>query len=194
MTKFILVISFFLLTACATKPRIEYDETVRFSQYQSFQWLIPVPDDEVTDPILDSQLLDKRVQNIVVDILQAQGYAFLGTVQEPVGQPGNAEALETTADLLVTYHVTSKTTLQRSPFSLGIGYNRYYRYWGNRLWYEPRFDTVEEAILIIDIIDAQTDTLIWRGWEQGLRTQKNAQAPALRHDISQILSRFPPGA
>ena len=174
---FNLLATLLFLGGCATGVRTEFDEQADFDRYRTFSWLAPEVRG-VDDPILDSQLLNKRVKRAVVAALQQRDY----------------EAVDNNPDCLVTYHTASKEKLRSSAYRVGIGYGPHYGYWGQHVLFDgPDIRSYEEGVLIVDIIDAQSDTLIWRGWDSSLLTQRNFAEQAIRESVEKILAKFPPG-
>lgn len=167
-----------LLYACASPVKTEYDPQVDFSQYETFSWVTPdIP--VVKDPIIDSQLLARRLETAVINALKHRGY--IQTTEAP--------------DMQVTYHIAHKSVLRSSPFSLGLGYGHFNGPWGHSVFLDTdEIESYEKGILIIDILDARTNKLIWRGWDSQVLNQENFSQPALRNSVEKILERFPPGA
>lgn len=166
-----------LLGGCGPNIQTETDPNADLTGYQTFSWVAPEQQD-VRDPILDSELLEKKVRRAVESTLAARGF-----------EPRDGEA-----DFYVTYHTASKEKLRSSGFDIGIGYSRFDPRWGySAVFGPPHVESYEEAILIIDVIDADTDTLVWRGWETGRLSRDRFSEPAVQHAVDDILSRFPLG-
>lgn len=53
----------------------------------------------------------------------------------------------------------------------------------------PRFR--DEATLILDIIDRESETLVWRGWQNRRLAGKKLDNKAVRKTVEEILSEFP---
>ncbi len=162
-------------TSCATGPRIEYDQQADFSRYKTFNWLEPAQQ-EVEDPILDSQLLAKRVASSTKGVMAVLGYTM--TSDAP--------------DMLVTYHTASKEKLRSPRFGVGVGYSRYYHHWRSSVIFGNSVESYEQGILIIDVVDASTNNLVWRGWETSLLSQRNFSEEAVNKAVNKILLEFPP--
>lgn len=161
------------LTACAPPVRTEHDETADFSQYQRFAWQAP-EEGEVDDPELDSGMVDRRAERVISAALAASEYR-----QSEAG----------TADFLVTYHlVTRESSGGGSRFSIGMG--------GGNVGTGVSFGSgsSRELNLVIDILDAESGELVWRGWRNigGADTLRDDEA--LRKQVDRILAAFPPEA
>jgi len=176
-----------LVSGCASTPRtVEYDPSVDFSQYRTFAWAPPEARD-VRDPILDSQLLDRRMGEAVRQVLEAKGLS-------------KVEADE--ADLLITYHTSSRERLTsphvRVRLSYGYGYPYYpmwYRHpYHSAPYYHSEQRSFQEGTLIIDVVDRSRNELVWRGWRAGEVRQTRFRDEQLRQQVERIFSAFPPAS
>lgn len=181
---FVLLAVVLVTTACTPWVKTEFNPSANFSQLQTFAWVAP-KHGKVGDPILDSQLLDERVHDAVNRTLTARGF-----------EPGAADS----ADFLVTYHTTKSTEVRSSPFAAGVGVGRYWRdpfltpypFYGSVV-IASDVQSYDEGTLIIDLIDARTHKLIWRGWRTHALVQKYFDAAAVQATVKEILDHFPPG-
>lgn len=172
------------LSACAAWVKTEYDPAANFAQLHSFAWRAPAHG-KVDDPILDSELLDRRVREAVTKTLTARGFA-----------PGPPES----ADFIVTYHTTKSMEVRSSPFATAIGVGRYwndpflqpYPFYGSVV-VSNDVQSYDQGTLILDLIDAKTDRLIWRGWRTHALQQKFFDATGVQQMVEEILAKFPPG-
>lgn len=132
------------LTGCSSVSlNHDWDRDADFSSYQSYDWL-----SDPTAAIGDARsaeerntLLDKRIRNAVDAELQKNGF-FLNK-ENP--------------DILVVYHVGIADRVNVTDW----GYRYGSHYWG----YGGRDITVhnyQEGTLIIDLIDARKDQLVYR--------------------------------
>ncbi|MDQ2070869.1 DUF4136 domain-containing protein [Natronospira bacteriovora] len=169
------------LTGCAT-TRAEYDREADFSRYQTFAWSEPERR-EVRDPVLDSELLDRRVERAVRDALREKGFREVAVDE---------------ADFIVTYHITSRERVYTSPnvrvhLSYGRGY-RYYPHWHDPFYgpypYEHR--SYREGTLIIDIVDREREELVWRSWRASEARQDQFSESQVNRRVERILREFPP--
>lgn len=186
MQKILLILSFGLvvaLAACAPRVYVEQDNTASFSGLRTFAWVSP-PIGPVNNPILDSQILEGRVQRAVVADLSARGFTQVAANQSP--------------DFTVTYHTVSKQKLESSGASFAIGFGSYYPYGFSNV-FVPVGNNVQsrdQGTLMLDIIDGRSKRLIWRGWTKDWISQDNYSEQAVAQDVHKILSKFPamPGA
>lgn len=161
------------LVGCAAPVKTEHDETTAFDRYQTFAWQAP-DRESMDDPELDSEMLDRRMADVLTDALTAAGY----------GQAG-----ESGADFRVTYHLVERESRDSGGgFSLGVGGSS-----GN-VGTGISFGSGgggRELNLILDIIDADSGDLVWRGWSATRRSVLN-DGDALRDLVDRILEAFPP--
>lgn len=168
-----MAVVFLALSACAVKPYTEYDRGADFGQYHSFAWRMP-DFGTVDHPILDNPLLGKRVHEDVVSVLEGRGYR----------QDENAP------DFYVTFHTAFRTREQDTYLGFRAGH-----YWPYSravfVQMEPHRE-YDEGTLIIDIVDAKTNELVWRGWRNVFLSQQNFDEPRLYETVAYILDAFPP--
>jgi hypothetical protein len=168
------------------KVRTDFDPEVDFGRYATYAWLEePVraeaptsPADELVDPFARNSLLDKRVRRAVDRELEARGY-------RPAGQDMPA--------FRVQYHVIleSRTKIRSYPGAYYGGYrgHGYYgAYGGGTYSYDYK-----EGTLIVDVIDARSDRLAWRGWAIGTSRDGYYDEQAVSEAVSAIMAEFPPG-
>lgn len=168
------------VTGCATTPHHEYDEQVEFSSLRTFQWLEPQYGDKdvsVSHPVLDSPLLGQRVRRATVAALEEKGY----------------RQVEENPDFYVTYH-TAEGEEQRRASYVQLGYGRFSPHFGSSILLDVTPRSFREGTLIIDIVAAGEDELIWRGWRDAYLTQSNFEEERVNKAVRFILSAFPPGA
>lgn len=170
----------FLAMSCAPSVSVkyDYDKETDFASLKTFDWL-PVPTTAVGSvkaAVERNSLLDKRVKTAVNEQLVAKG------LTQNAGNP----------DVLVTYHVGVDDKINVTDW--GYGYAGYGRYYGMG---PSTVDVYQykEGTLLIDIIDAKSKQLIWRGAGTGT---VDPEAPAekreqrLNNAIARIMANFPP--
>jgi hypothetical protein len=142
----VLIGAVLLAVGCSSiSVRHDFDTQADFTAYQTYAWL-----QQPTTAVGDAEaaqrtntLLDKRIKRAVDAELAAKG--MKPSAENP--------------DLLVIYH----TGLDRKVDVQDWGYS-YPRYpYGG--WYGGQVDVYEydEGTLIVDLIDAESDQLVWRG-------------------------------
>ncbi|HUR34419.1 MAG TPA: DUF4136 domain-containing protein [Vicinamibacterales bacterium] len=163
-------------TATGCAPAISagfhVDRNQDFAQYHSFEWG-PADALPTGDARLDRNPFFKdHVQGAIERQLAVKGY-------ELVSGP---------ADLLVQYHANISQRIDVNATDRVHGYCP-----------AEGCQTVmvyEAGTLVVDIIDARTGTLVWRGWAQNpvdnmLRDQ-GAMARTIELAVKQMLQRLPP--
>lgn len=186
--RFVFLVGVVALAGCATTPWMQYSHQTEFATYQQFYWKPVKHKATLKNPILDSDILTQHVKSAVVETLIKHGYERVSSAEK--------------ADFVITYHTMTKkyvTRGRRFHFRVGIGYPFYFeRLWSpfvSATYYPPwALDarTHREAYLIIDIIDADTGRLVWRGWAGARLQPANFSKRAVARTVQHILTRFPP--
>lgn len=140
------------------------------TRYHTYQWG-PADALPTGDPRLDGNPLFKdRVQGAVEKQLAARGIALT----------------DAAPDLLIHYHANISTRLAVDRIDRGYGYtgdtNGLVEY--------------EAGTLVIDIIDARTSRLIWRGWAQNsvhdLLDDPDRMARTIDEAVTRMMRQLPP--
>lgn len=165
-----------LMAGCATQVNYQYN-SAPYAGWRYFSWRAPAHQ-RLRNPLVDSGILTTRMRKAVVAVLSRRGYS---EVSIPVS-----------ADFIVTYH----TTLQERqvPADAGVGF--VYGGWralplGTVLVARPNRE-IRRADLIIDMIDAKTGKLVWRGWVSRSFSPGDYSRKAVAAAVARILSKFPP--
>ena len=191
-----------LLSGCASLAiQRDYDDSASFVIYKTFSWIPAKNTQDVPGPYRDDGLLDKRIKQAVARSLVEQGYT---------------EQSNSTPDFYVVYRVGLKEKTRNSYFgsgyygygSYGFGYGGYgfpyryhrsffgyggfgygYPYYGGGL---GRYETYTQGTLVIDILDAKTDELVWRGSAVNRMSDPAYDAKEINKVVEKILEEFPP--
>lgn len=166
-------------TACAGPfVRSDFDSAAEFGGFRSFAWLDPVSSD-VENPLLDSPLLTRKVERAVIATLAERGYEPADTAE---------------ADFLVTYHTSVRERVRDSGVNVGFTFGSGYRRGLRTIVVGDQFgaDSYQEGTLMIDIIDAETDELVWRGWSTANVHPDRYTDEAVTEAVQAILAKFPP--
>ena len=176
-----------LLLACATlEVNTDFDAHADFARYQRFAWLDPplrVSSAEVpaNEALVQNSLLDKRVRAAVDGGLLARGLEQSDREQ---------------AQLLVRYLVGIDEYLKQTGTFVGAG--AVYPYGGSGYvspsFYDGYWTTrvIRDGTLIVDLIDATTQQIVWRGWTGGRNPEGYFSEAQVRESVSRILALFPP--
>lgn len=167
------------LVGCAPRVLVEHDNTTQFSNLHTFAWVSP-PQGQVRNPILDSQILEERVQRAAVADLSGRGYTRTTPDQNP--------------DFIITYHTVGKEKLQSTGSSFSFGFiDAFPAGFGSVI--VPVGNDVqsrEQGTLMLDIIDGHSKRLVWRGWTSDWVSQDNYSQQAITEAVKEILAKFPP--
>jgi hypothetical protein len=152
----------------------DYDTNVDWAQQKTWAWLGSQGGVASASPDLDSGLLDQRIRSSVEWEMEQRGLT-------PSDDP----------DVFVIYHIGSEEKLQVTDW--GYRYSDYYWGYGGR-----QIDVYQytEGMLVIDIVDAGTKNLVWRGIGQKVidRTQRSPEEVQERIDgiVNKIMASYPP--
>ena len=168
------------LVGCSTtKLRTDYDQRFSFRDLRTYQWL----DKRVRtarNPAVNSPLVQERIQRAVdIELLR------LGFEKASSREP----------DFLITYHVIADDKYELSIYD-DYSYYGYFGHHGRPHYGSTIYaDKYLEGTLILDIIDAETKKLIWRGWATKALDDnpkpENVQM-YVNKAVRKILKEFPP--
>lgn len=185
------LICLFLFTACSSVPmadmEIAYPLTTDFNSFRSFSWYkaeVPTPRMGGSGPEYNV-LLDQYVRESVADEMRKSGLQL--DTEDP--------------DLLVAYDIavdTTKAPSSANKFPEGFGYG--YSYWyGYRFRYDTSalfdykpIDTLPPGTLVIDIINPDTNELLWRCYADAYINPSTQDEDYVKLVVADILSEFPP--
>lgn len=151
----LLILLAFLLIGCAPSVHVfsDYDRSANIEAYRTFGWL---PDELIearNNPLYYNELNDKRIKNSVAEQLEARGYQY--SKENP--------------ELTIHYHIIieDKTVMRTDPYGYYYG-----PYWARS---EVTVFEFREGSLIIDLMDAATNNLVWRGWMNPFMRNENPE-------------------
>jgi len=155
----------------------DWDRDANFSSYSTYAWL-NVPTNTVGGSVKTARtkntLLDKRIKSAVDREMKAKGLTV--DTESP--------------DLLAAYHVGVEDKVNVTDW----GYRYSYDYWG---WGGRNIDVYQytEGTLIVDLIDAQTKELVWRGAATATLDENPSPEKAdarIQQAVEGILANYPP--
>ncbi len=170
------------LCACASGWTVhtDHDPAADFSTYERFSWL-PRPVEMTGEPRVDNPLLHTRVRFAVEQELASKGYKKI---------------LEGTPDFYIGYHLSLTTKLDARTTDAHYGYGPGGP-WGRMGTPETRYFEYEEGTLILDVVDARLEKLVWRGSGQQRigepSTTPEESERRVREAVAEVLKYFPPG-
>jgi hypothetical protein len=177
-----------MLNGCATlKVHVDYDPSANFTGFKTYDW---ISDSQVTseDPRFDDNpLIETMIRRAVKAQLDTQGY-----VQESSDTP----------DFLVGYYATLDEWIDIERvdrfhgYSVGREWPGYgYEYYTWTAAPEIRERKYREGTLIVDIVNSETRSLMWRGVAQDemhFSQQLEAKEEKLNDAVRRMLKQFPP--
>lgn len=165
------------LGACAAvRVSTDYDPATGFQSLRSWAWAarqaVETEERRIPDP-----LRDRRIEEAIADLLAEKGFSLVD---------------RDAADFLVTFHVAVEKGFEYSEVPVTIGY---WGYWGGFYGTRAYVNTYQERSLLIDVLDRDGETLLWRG--VGVERLRDYASPAereknIRAVVTAILERFPP--
>lgn len=161
-----------VLAGCSpTYVEYDYDTDADFSAYRTFAWVSQESMSErAPQAIQMSSLMDSRIKRAVKDGMEAKG------LEEASENP----------DLLLAYYVgvDNVTEIRRTGYGYGFEDN-------------VRTDHFQEGTFILDMIDAKTNQLVWRGIAEGVleeRPTPDKVEKNVRDTVKKLLKKYPPAA
>lgn len=165
-------VSALALTACATTNiRSFVERGIDVGQYRTYSWG-PAVEQATGDPRLDNnQFFQERIQAAVERHLNARGL-----------ETTTAEA----SDLLIHYHASVEQLVNPN------GVDRPYA------WCDDCEPYVYDAgTIVIDLVDARTHRLVWRGWAEGsldgVVDDQTWMEKRVDDSVARIMERLPRG-
>lgn len=169
------------------------DRRIDFSRYRTYDWG-PADALPTGDARLDkSSFFRDHMQGEVEKQLAARGF------QGPTSRR---------PDLLVHYHASINQRLDVNAADRSYGYDYDDRYGsGSGHRYDSCYGyddcrggviTYEQGTLVVDIVDARTKKVIWRGWAQdsleGVIDNPDRMGKKIHEAVARMMEQFPPRA
>jgi Domain of unknown function (DUF4136) len=165
-----------LLSGCATMGVGSHTERgLTWSQYHTFEWG-PADSLPPSDPRFqkDPSFRD-RIEGAVERQLAAKGF--------------ERSAATATPDLLIHYHAAINERINVDEID---------RQYARCVTADcgPRLTHHEVGTLVVDVVDARTNRLIWRGWAQdsvqGVLGNRDRVRQTVEEGVSRMFATFPP--
>ena len=163
------------LAGCATITVSSHVERgINFADYVTYDW--GPPDNlPVGDPRLDNNpFFNDHLQGAIEKKMAAMGYE---------------RAVHGGADLLIHYHasVTQKIDVYDVDHRYGYCYENC----------DPEYSNYEEGTLVIDLVDTNTNKVVWRGWAQdsmnGIIDHQDRLEKQVDESVAKMMMRLPVG-
>ena len=161
--------------AAAQKVYVDYSPLAEFGTYKSFAWG-PTPQASIYD---NNPLNHSRIKNAV------EHYLVQGGMIEDTEDP----------DLFVTYYGETDSEFKLNTMAVGYGFASDWTwdpYWGNAAGTMTSTPVeVKAGTLVIDIWDAKTQKLVWRGSMEGTLTDNlQKSAKMINKGIEKIVKKW----
>ena len=155
-------------TALAQHVKTDFDHQANFSQYKTYSWQEIKP---------ANSLWDARIQRAVDAQLAAKGWT----------------KVESGGDVAVVAIATSHTERTLQTFYDGMGGGWRWRGFGGMGEATTTEQDYKEGTLVVDVYDAKTKQLIWRGSSEDT-VSNNAQKNEKNLDkgVAKMFKKFPP--
>jgi Domain of unknown function (DUF4136) len=152
------------LGAFAQKVTVEFDPAVDFSKFRTFA----IRDGQLNskNPALNSELVKKRIEAAIERDLTAKGLVV--SSERP--------------DLNMRYHFGSARKVEAEAYPAG------WRGWGTRVVRVP----YTEGTLVIDLRDANTRSLVWRGIAREDKSDAAKIEGKLDDMVKKSFDKYPP--
>lgn len=164
-------LSLSLLTpALAQHVQTDFDHQANFGQYKTYSWQAIKP---------ENSLWDSRIKSAVDAQLAVKGWS----------------RMDTGGDVAIVAIKTTQTQKALNTFYDGFGGGWRWRGFGGFGESTTTENDYKEGTLIIDLYDAKTKQLIWRGSAEDMisdRAEKNEKN--LDKGVAKMFKGFPPGS
>ncbi|HTO99351.1 MAG TPA: DUF4136 domain-containing protein [Myxococcales bacterium] len=164
------------LAACSTvKVQTEYDKAANFKAYQTYAYVSQQPGPEQAAAARDPKIREAALAT-VDKALAAKGLRKTGPDQSP--------------DLLVAVHGSSKKSIEVQTY--GYSYSTHpYGYYPALSTPSTEAEGSRDGTLIIDLIDAATKQMIWRGTATDT-FKEGTEVKTVTNAVEKTLADYPP--
>ena len=147
------------IASCAPSVTVKYDYDPKVNVRQFSTYRIEADRQRNADPIVGSNLNQRRIAEALDQSLQGLGY-------KPTEDIG--------ADLIVRFFTDSKDRQQVTSSNMGSPWGWGYGGYGGGYGYGNQVRQYEENRVVVNIYDSRTNNIVWQGWATGqLNTKKN---------------------
>lgn len=164
------------LSASAQQVRANWSKDAPFAQYKTYEW---VPSEATNHPFY-RQYVGEYVNYALT---KKKGLQQVTAAQNP--------------DLYVTYHFTTRDVMDWNTYGYGFGpgWGGWgWGGWGGMSYYQTRSTPRVIGFLTIDLIDAHTRKIVWRGeaMQDDVTKSGNAEEKQIAHSVYKMIDRYPP--
>ena len=181
------------LSSCSPAVNVQQKAGVDFSKYHTYDWAkTEVKSANSQNPIYNSSLNDEMIQGAISKELAQRG------IQQVQGKAR--------PDFYLTYHLyieEAERTIPNPPTpGYAYPYNMMYRgrfmpinygYWYTSPSYNTGYstETFNEGTMILDVVDAKSHNLVWRGSMADAVSDPARIGPEFSKSAREILEKFP---
>jgi hypothetical protein len=182
-----------LLGGCASSVSVstDYDRSANFTSYTTYKWYQDTPPARRDSIRTYNTFLDKRIRSAVEANMARKGFRLV----------------DSNPDVLVAYDVKVVTRQELHTdygyypgwygpgwYGYGWWYGYRYDYGYSRFAYPMYIDQYQDGTIIIDLVDARDNELVWRGWGEMRVDNVNISQSEVDKIVSRIFEKYPPGA
>ena len=171
-----------MLSGCGSSVRVvtDHDPETVFSSYRTYGWM-PAPEEF----LMERGFIWNDIKQAIDNELEQR----------------SMQQVQSSPDVYVIFHASVEERITGATIDrYGYGYGGY---WGRGRWggyggtEQVRIESYTEGTLIVDIIDADTNELVWRSVATG--AVRNADNPERAREkipevVAQVMEGYPPGA
>ena len=155
--------------AVAQDVNVDFDKYVNFKKFKTFAWKQGTSS--------GNPFADQRIKE---------------AVELQLGGKGLRRALNVDPDCLVVFHASTSEELSLSTYYSGWGPG-WYPYWGVPATVTTSVDRQKKGTLVVDLWDAGTKKLFWRGTAQDTLSDKpEKNAKKVQKATAKMFKKFPP--
>jgi hypothetical protein len=161
----LVLLPFVVMNALAQKVVVDWDHDADFSKYKSYAWM------ESKNP--GSDLAAKRM---------------ITAIESQLAVKGLQKTHRGDADLEIVYNVGAKERMSVQGYDYGYGR---YRWGGGTVRYDTT--TYTEASVVVDLVDAKSHNLVWRGTASDTVSDKpEKNEKKIQSAAEKMFKKYPP--
>ena len=178
---FELVLMVALLSCSGIRVSQDYPGTADYASLKTYAWQ-SAEQEKTGDLRLDNPLRDARIRNAIDTLMASKGYQRVS---------------DASADVYIAYHeeIYSRIDIENAGSGFMFGMGSFGTGGGIAFSAGNRASDYDETMLVIDIIDAASKALIWRGTGTCpfvQHTDPEKLTERINETVQKILSQFPP--
>ncbi|MFD2229574.1 DUF4136 domain-containing protein [Alkalimarinus sediminis] len=166
----LLLVSCLMLAGCAAPVVYDYDDRANFQQDKTFEF------ERAKNG--DTQSLDRsRIHQAVLTELENKGYT----------------KVDNDASLIVRYRIEEEIRIESTGVSYGVGMSR--NHLGFGMHTPVRSREIKEGKLVVEIVEAQDNRVIWRAVSQKRLTEQmkpDARTALINELVTEMFTNYPP--